>query len=88
MQITVQLPDDIAKRSNGAREALEAFAIEAYRSSALTPYQTRILLGFGTRYELEGFLKEHEVWEHAYSLEDLEEDRAGFERDALLRRNP
>ncbi|MGC1297327.1 MAG: UPF0175 family protein, partial [Alloacidobacterium sp.] len=58
-----------------ARAALEAVAIEGYRSSTLSPYQTRRLLGFETRYELDGFLKAHNVWEHAYSLEDLEQDR-------------
>ena len=82
MQITVQLPDDLPQRPDPARVALEAVAIEAYRSGALSSYQTRLLLGFETRYELEGFLKDHEVWEHAYSVEDLEKDAAGFERQA------
>jgi len=58
-----------------ARTALEAVAIEGYRSGALSAYQTRRLLGFETRYELDGFLKAHNVWEHAYGLEDLEQDR-------------
>ena len=80
MQITVQLPDDLAQHANPAREALEALAIEGYRSGALTTYQTRILLGIETRYELDGFLKKHEVWDHAYSVRDLENDAAGFER--------
>jgi hypothetical protein len=79
MQITVALPDDLARLPDPARTALEAFAIEGYRSGALSAYQTRLLLGFETRYELDGFLKEHEVWDHAYSLDDLEKDRAGFE---------
>lgn len=80
MQITVQLPDDLPERPDAPRQALEALAIEAYRSGALSAFQTRLLLGFETRYELEGFLKDHEVWEHAYSVEDLEKDGAGFER--------
>ena len=80
MQISVQLPDDFAQRPNPAREALEALAIEGYRSGALTALQTRLLLGFETREEFDGFLKQHEVWEHAYSVEDLESDAAGFER--------
>ena len=80
MQITVQLPDDLAQHSDPAREALEAFAIEGYRRGALSAYQTRLLLGFDTGYELDGFLKRHEVWEHAYSLQDMEKDAAGFER--------
>ncbi len=80
MQVTVEIPDDMAKRltqagQDPARAALEAVAIEGYRSGTLSPYQTRRLLGFETRYELDGFLKAHNVWEHAYSLEDLEQDR-------------
>lgn len=82
MQITVQLPDDLAQHPNPAREALEAFAIEGYRSGALSAYQTRLLLGFETRYELDGFLKEHGVLDHAYGVDELESDAAGFERHA------
>jgi hypothetical protein len=58
-----------------ARAALEALAIEGYRSGALSAYKTRCLLGFKTGYELDGFLKAHNVWEYAYGLEDLERDR-------------
>ena len=82
MQITVQLPDDLAQRPNPARAALEAFAIEGYRAGALSAYQTRVLLGFETGSELDGFLKDHGVWDRAYSVEDLEKDAAGFERHA------
>ncbi len=82
MQIIVTIPDDLAQHPNPAREALEAFAIEGYRSGALSAYQTRQLLGFETRAEFDGFLKQHEVWEHAYSVEDLEKDAAGFEQRA------
>ncbi len=82
MQITVQLPDDLARHPNPAREALEALAIEGYRSGALSPVQTRILLGFETRSELDGFLKQRGVWDHSYTVEDLEKDAAGFERHA------
>jgi predicted HTH domain antitoxin len=80
MQVTVEIPDDMAPRlavsgQEPARTTLEAVAIEGYRSGALTASQTRRLLGFETRYELDGFLKAHNVWEHSYSLEDLEQDR-------------
>jgi Uncharacterised protein family (UPF0175) len=68
----------LAQHPNAAREVLEAFAIEGYRSGVLSAYQTRLLLGFETRYELDGFLKEHEVWDHAYSVEELEKDAVGF----------
>ncbi len=82
MQITVQLPDDLVQHPDPARKALETLAIEGYRSGALSAYQTRILLGFETRYELDGFLKEHGVWDRAYSVEDLDRDAVGFERHA------
>ncbi len=80
MQVTVDIPDDLLTRPDPAREALEAYAIAGYRSGALSSYQMRQLLGFETGYELDGFLKQHDVWEHAYSLEDLEQDRATFAR--------
>jgi len=82
MQITLELPDDFVQHPDPGREALEALAIEGFRSGALSFYQTRILLGFATREQLDGFLKEHEIWEHSYSVEDLEKDAAGFERHA------
>jgi Uncharacterised protein family (UPF0175) len=62
MQIIVTLPDDLAQHPDPAREALEAFAIEGYRSGALSAYQTRQLLGFETRYEFDGFLKDRQIW--------------------------
>jgi len=80
MQITVELPKDIAQRPDPAREALEALAIEGYRSGALTSFETRRLLGFETRYELDGFLKAHNVWEHAYNVEDFNRDCETLER--------
>jgi len=80
VQITVELPDDLGQRADAARAALEALAIEGYRSGALSSYQTRQLLGFETRFELDGFLKQHGIWERAYSVEDLKRDAEGFER--------
>lgn len=74
MQITVDLRKDIAQRPDPAREALEALAIEGYRSGALSSFETRRLLGFETRYELDGFLKAHNVLEHAYNIGDFERD--------------
>jgi len=84
MQVTFEIPDEMAQRlipegGDPARTTIEAIAIEGYRSGALSSYQTRILLGFETRYELDGFLKAHNVWEHAYSLADLEQDRLALQ---------
>jgi hypothetical protein len=80
MVITVALPEDIDMHPDPGREALELLVLEGYRSGALTGQQTRLLLGFGTRYELDGFLKEHGIWERAYGVEDLDADAKAFER--------
>jgi len=79
MQITLELPEDIAshltaKGENLSRAALEAFALEEFRSKKLSTAQLRRLLGCQTRMEVDGFLKEHGV-ELEYTLEDLERDR-------------
>lgn len=80
MVITVELADDLAAHVQPAREALEALAIAGYRSGVLTPYQVRRLLGFETRYELDGFLKQHGVWDWAYDVEDFEADLSVINR--------
>jgi hypothetical protein len=78
MQITIELPEDIAQGLESrwkdlARAALESLALEAYRSRALTAAQIRRLLGFKIRMELDDFLKEHEIFD--YSAADYEQDR-------------
>jgi predicted HTH domain antitoxin len=73
MEITVKLPDDLAEHKNPGREALEALVIEGYRGGALPHYQGRQLLGL-SRFAFDGFLKERNIYEHAYSLQDLKED--------------
>ena len=64
MEITVNLPEDIAhgleaKWKDLPRAVLESLALEAYRSGALSTAQVRRLLGFETRYQLDGFLRQH-----------------------------
>ena len=78
MQITIELPEDIAvglesKWKDLPREALESLALEAYRSRALTAAHLRRLLAFETRMEVDAFLKEHEIFD--YSAADFEQDR-------------
>ena len=73
MQITVQLPDDLSQRPNSGREALELLAIEGYRTGALSHYQASELLSLD-RFEFEGFLKERQIFDHAYGVEEFEAD--------------
>lgn len=87
MQITVQLPDDFAQHANPGREALESLAIEGYRTGTLSHYQASQILGIG-RLEFDGFLKERNVTEHAYDVEDFEADCETLRRleaEGLLR---
>jgi hypothetical protein len=79
VQITVTLPDDLAAPllpdgQEPARAALEALALEAYRQRRITGYQFRTLLDIPSRYELDGFLKQHEVYD--YTIEDFDHDLA------------
>jgi predicted HTH domain antitoxin len=79
MQITVQLPDDLTQHPNPGREALEVLVIAGYRTGTLSHSQGSQLLGL-SRFEFDGFLKERHIYEHAYDLEDLEEDRATLQQ--------
>lgn len=79
MKITVELPDDVAQRPDPGREALEALAIEGYRSGALTHYQASQLLQL-SRLEFDALLKGRHVDDHAYDVEDLEQDLETLER--------
>ncbi len=74
VQITVELPNDLAQRPDPGREAVEALALAGYRSGKLTAFQAGRLLGFSSRLEFEGFLKQRNILDHAYSAEDLAAD--------------
>jgi predicted HTH domain antitoxin len=70
MTITVGLPDDITQHADPGREALEALALEGYRSGTLTQFQVGQLLGI-SRFETELFLARH-LDLYDYSMEELE----------------
>jgi len=74
MEITVQLPDDLAQHPNPGRDALESLVIEGYRAGTLSHYQASQILGL-SRFEFDGFLKERHIYDHAYDVEDLDQDR-------------
>lgn len=79
MELTVQIPDELATRMGASggdlsRRALEALALEEFKCGHINKPELRRLLGFGTRYELDGFLKSHGVYED-YTMEDFERDR-------------
>jgi predicted HTH domain antitoxin len=78
MQVTLDLPDDITAALEGRwpdlpRHALEALAVESYRTGALTESQVRRLLRLETRFQVHSLLKEHGV-PLRYTQADLEDD--------------
>ncbi|WP_419804367.1 UPF0175 family protein [Terriglobus sp.] len=79
MQVMVDLPDDLATHADPAREALEAIAIAGFQSEALSHFQASQLLGM-SRFEFDGFLNSRHIEDHAYGVEDLEQDLQTIER--------
>ena len=84
MQVTVEIPDDLARRlsamgSDLSRCALKALAADEYRNGQLTKPELRRLLGFDTRYELDGFLKSHRVYDD-YTPEEVEREVETLQR--------
>lgn len=79
MNLELQIPDDVAhlltsEFADLPRAAVEALALEGYRSKRFSEGQVRNMLGFSSRMQVHAFLKEHGVHLH-YSLEDLDQDR-------------
>ncbi len=75
MNLIVRIPDDLAERLGAdvatlERRALEALVAEEYRAGRLDKPDLRRLLGFETGYEIDGFLKAHDVYD-GITLEEL-----------------
>jgi predicted HTH domain antitoxin len=90
MEVTLHIPDEIAKRLSAAggdvtRRVLEAIALEGYREQTLTLYQVSEMLGL-SRVETEDFLGQHHVPLAVINEADLDREAALFE--AASRRNP
>jgi hypothetical protein len=84
MQVTLEIPDSIAKKlgdspSAVGRKLLEEHALSGYRTNAFTHFQVQQLLGFQSWAETENFLRSRGAPIN-YTLEDLEQDRATLDR--------
>jgi len=82
MDLTVRIPDDIATRLEEAgndlsRRALEALALEEYKSGHITKPELRRMLGYTSRNELDDFLKMHDV-DESFTLEEIERQVEGL----------
>lgn len=78
MDVSIVLPDDIARRIEAKggdvpRLALEAFAVEGYRRGVLTRADVGRLLGLPTRWDVDAFLKQAQAYLD-YTAEDLDDD--------------
>ncbi len=88
MTVIFEIPDQLAASlaTNGvdpARAVLEAVALEGYRKDLLSEAGVRRMLGFKTREQVHGFLKEHGVCQH-YTMKDLDHDIAESDRYLAL----
>jgi hypothetical protein len=76
MQITLELPDEIAQQLSAgqdlSRAALEGLVAEGCRTHRLSDHQAAKLLGL-SRYQLDGFLKAHGVFLD-YAAQDFERE--------------
>ena len=84
MQLTLTIPDDLAAQITAAgkdpsRAALEALAIDGYRSGRLTENEVRMMLGYETRMQVHALLAEHNV-DLQYTEEQLRQDIAASDR--------
>jgi predicted HTH domain antitoxin len=83
MDVTLRIPDDVARRLVAAggdvsRRALEALALEGYRDQSLTLLLVSEMLGL-SRIETEDFLGQHHVPLSAIEEADLDREAAIFE---------
>jgi hypothetical protein len=78
VQVTIELPDDIgeelrAKWNDLPRHAVEAIALEGYRTSQLSEWQLERVLGIGNRLDVHRLLKKHGAFLE-YTPAELQEE--------------
>jgi predicted HTH domain antitoxin len=83
MELTLRIPDDLARSLAGphgdlSRRALEALAVDGYKQGALTQFQVGQLLSL-SRIETEDFLARH-VDLYDYDPAELDREARAFEK--------
>ena len=78
MRVTLEIPEDLAPifgagAADLTKTALESLALEGLRSGRLSDSQARRILGISSRYEMDGFLKAHDIMLDL-SVEDVMRD--------------
>jgi len=87
MNVMVPIPDELAEQLTAqggdiGRRALEALVLEEFRAGRTSKAELRKLLGLESRYEMDGFLKAHGVYED-FSAEEIHEQVRAMERLGL-----
>jgi hypothetical protein len=86
MEITLTIPDELARLIGSPgdieRRALEALALAEYQVGRLTRPELRRVLGFETRFELDGFLKAHGINE-GMTLDEFAREQQDLDRLGL-----
>lgn len=77
MQITIEIPDDLAEQLISrdqpiSQHILEVLTVEAYKTERITSAEVGRILNL-SRWEVDAFLKQHQAYLH-YSMDDLEQD--------------
>jgi predicted HTH domain antitoxin len=82
MQVTVDIPEDLARRLGGNRDlsqrVKEAILVDAYQSGNLSRRQVGNLLGL-SYHQIEAWF-DHRGILRDYRIEDLESDRQALDR--------
>lgn len=78
MEITIEIPDEIAQRLNPSEESLsrrilETVVADAYRRGEISTGEVGQLLQLSTRLEIHAFLKHQDVYLN-YDQAELEQD--------------
>ncbi|KYC37934.1 hypothetical protein WA1_05415 [Scytonema hofmannii PCC 7110] len=84
MQITIELPDELANQLEASlgdlnRRALESFIVEAYRLKILSAAEVQRILKLPSHLATDAFLKQHGAYLH-YTEADLVQDLDNLER--------
>lgn len=80
MEVSLQIPDELAERIGGhvallEKAALEAVAAKAYEEDLLSLEQVRSLLELPSQWEAVAVLKRHQVWP-GQSVDEVLDDMA------------
>lgn len=84
MQITIEIPDEIAHRleqqvGNLPQRILESAVAEAYRSQLISAAEVQQMLHLPSRLATDAFLKQHEAY-LPHTEADMEQDLQAIDR--------